>query len=51
MYSPEDVTVSKEVKGKIHTFYQALIDSRDCPFIVSKCYFNWLMLIVVRKSE
>ncbi|XP_037947028.1 polymerase delta-interacting protein 2 [Teleopsis dalmanni] len=26
-------TSSKEVKGKLHTFYQVLIDSRDCPFI------------------
>ncbi|XP_055695495.1 polymerase delta-interacting protein 2 [Lutzomyia longipalpis] len=25
--------VSKEVKGTTHTFYQVLIDSRDCPFI------------------
>ncbi|XP_055853328.1 polymerase delta-interacting protein 2 [Episyrphus balteatus] len=24
---------SKEVKGKVNTFYQVLIDSRDCPFI------------------
>ena len=27
--------VGKEVKGKTHTFYQVLIDQRDCPFIVS----------------
>lgn len=26
--------VGKEVKGKTHTFYQVLIDSRDCPYIV-----------------
>ena len=26
---------SSEVKGKTNTFYQVLIDSRDCPFIVS----------------
>ncbi|XP_034237700.1 polymerase delta-interacting protein 2 [Thrips palmi] len=25
--------VGKEVKGRTHTFYQVLIDSRDCPFI------------------
>lgn len=25
--------VGKEVKGKTHTFYQVLIDQRDCPFI------------------
>ncbi|XP_013111422.2 polymerase delta-interacting protein 2 [Stomoxys calcitrans] len=24
---------TKEVKGKVHTFYQVLIDSRDCPYI------------------
>lgn len=28
-------TGSSEVKGKTNTFYQVLIDSRDCPFIVS----------------
>lgn len=28
-------SVGKEVKGKTHTFYQVLIDQRDCPFIVS----------------
>uniref|UniRef100_W8C4R5 Polymerase delta-interacting protein 2 n=1 Tax=Ceratitis capitata TaxID=7213 RepID=W8C4R5_CERCA len=26
-------TSAKEVKGKVHTFYQVLIDSRDCPYI------------------
>lgn len=25
--------VGKEVKGRTHTFYQVLIDSRDCPYI------------------
>lgn len=29
-------TSAKEVKGKLHTFYQVLIDSRDCPYIVRK---------------
>ncbi|KAK7588142.1 hypothetical protein V9T40_005387 [Parthenolecanium corni] len=29
----EIAAVGKEVKGKIHTFYQVLIDSRDCPYI------------------
>ncbi|KAL9890837.1 DNA polymerase delta interacting protein 2 [Glossina fuscipes fuscipes] len=24
---------SKEIRGKVHTFYQVLIDSRDCPYI------------------
>lgn len=28
---------SKEVKGKTHTYYQVLIDTRDCPHIVSYC--------------
>lgn len=27
-------TVGKDEKGKTHTFYQTLIDERDCPFIV-----------------
>ncbi|RZF41202.1 hypothetical protein LSTR_LSTR011583 [Laodelphax striatellus] len=32
--SIEDASnVSKEVKGSTHTFYQVLIDSRDCPHI------------------
>lgn len=26
--------VGKEVRGRTHTFYQVLIDQRDCPFIV-----------------
>ncbi|XP_075146097.1 DNA polymerase delta interacting protein 2 isoform X2 [Haematobia irritans] len=26
-------TNTKDVKGKVHTFYQVLIDSRDCPYI------------------
>lgn len=30
-----DSSNNKEVKGKVHTFYQVLIDSRDCPYIVS----------------
>ncbi|MCL4134200.1 UNVERIFIED_CONTAM: hypothetical protein GTU68_034321, partial [Idotea baltica] len=28
--------VGKEVRGRSHTFYQVLIDVRDCPFIVSR---------------
>lgn len=28
-------SAAKEVKGRTHTFYQVLIDSRDGPFIVS----------------
>lgn len=34
--------VGKEVRGRTHTFYQVLIDQRDCPYIVSTvalCYF------------
>lgn len=30
---------AKEVKGKTQTFYQVLIDTRDCPYIVSYLYF------------
>ncbi|XP_073673939.1 polymerase delta-interacting protein 2 isoform X1 [Garra rufa] len=33
-YVPESVAHgSKEVKGKMHTYYQVLIDTRDCPHI------------------
>ncbi|KAK6620610.1 polymerase delta-interacting protein 2 [Polyplax serrata] len=28
-----NINVGKEVKGRTHTFYQVLIDSRDCPYI------------------
>lgn len=39
---------TKEVKGKAHSFYQVLIDSRDCPYIVSlKQYFFQVHLIYV----
>lgn len=31
---------NKEVKGKTHVYYQVLIDSRDCPFIVSISFVN-----------
>lgn len=27
--------VGKEVRGRTHSFYQVLIDQRDCPYIVS----------------
>ena len=27
---------SKEVKGKTHTYYQVLIDNRDCPYITTR---------------
>lgn len=33
-YTPP-TSEEKAVKGRSHTFYQVLIDSRDCPFIVS----------------
>ncbi|TMW52367.1 hypothetical protein DOY81_002534 [Sarcophaga bullata] len=29
----QEPTNNKEVKGKVNTFYQVLIDSRDCPYI------------------
>lgn len=29
-------TAGKEVKGKTHTYYQVLIDGRDCPFITHR---------------
>lgn len=32
--SPSKDSNSKEIRGKVHTFYQVLIDSRDCPYIV-----------------
>lgn len=31
--------VGKEVKGRTHTFYQVLIDTRDAPYIVSMVKF------------
>lgn len=40
--------VGKEVKGKTHTFYQVLIDSRDCPYIVS--YMHNVFKINVLRS-
>lgn len=35
--------VGKEVKGKTHTFYQVLIDTRDAPYIVSVLLFYILL--------
>lgn len=29
-----NTAVGKEVKGRTHSFYQVLIDQRDCPYIV-----------------
>lgn len=29
-------TIGKEVKGKTHTYYQVLIDGRDCPYITHR---------------
>jgi len=34
--SPSSNSGGKEVKGKMHTYYQVLIDSRDCPYITHK---------------
>lgn len=31
----DETSGANEVKGKTNTFYQVLIDSRDCPYIVS----------------
>jgi len=30
-------TGTKEVKGRMHTYYQVLLDTRDMPHIVSQC--------------
>ncbi|KAH8041855.1 hypothetical protein HPB51_018649 [Rhipicephalus microplus] len=32
--------VGREVKGKTHTYYQVLIDSRDCPYVVSSPWIS-----------
>ena len=29
-------SAGKDVKGKTHTYYQALIDGRDCPYITHR---------------
>ncbi|PSN32247.1 polymerase delta-interacting protein 2 [Blattella germanica] len=47
--------VGKEVKGRTHTFYQVLIDSRDCPYIETlrawqKKNHPWLELSDVHKE-
>lgn len=39
------MNVGKEVKGRTHTFYQVLIDSRDCPYIVRYIFYTLLSLI------
>lgn len=36
--------VGKEVRGRTHTFYQVLIDQRDCPYIVSIAY---IILVII----
>ena len=33
-------SINKEVKGRTHTYYQVLIDSRDVPHIVSTINFR-----------
>ena len=46
--------VGKEVKGRAHTYYQVLIDSRDCPYIVSFMYWidyfflKWLITYIMK---
>lgn len=49
---------NKEVKGKDHTFYQVLIDSRDCPYIVRLNYkylssfqFNFTNTFLARSNR
>lgn len=37
---------SKEVKGKMHTYYQVLIDTRDCPHIVSDIKLHIYIYVV-----
>lgn len=33
------------MKGKTHTYYQVLIDARDCPHIVSVSRSIWALLV------
>lgn len=33
--------INEAARGKTHTFYQVLIDSRDCPYIVSTRILNY----------
>ena len=35
-YNPASGPGGKEVKGKTQTYYQVLIDSRDCPYITPR---------------
>lgn len=42
---------SKEVKGKTHTYYQVLIDTRDCPHIVSTHIMYICLLCLTPDSD
>ncbi|KTG03308.1 hypothetical protein cypCar_00016521 [Cyprinus carpio] len=42
---------SKEVKGKMHTYYQVLIDTRDCPHIVSLDYVSHEDILPYNSTE
>lgn len=53
---PPSAFVSREVKGQQHTYYQVLIDSRDCPYVVSfiisiVTFFNMLMISQRTQTE
>ena len=37
-FDDQTSSVGKEVKGRNHMYYQVLIDSRDCPHIVSRIF-------------
>ena len=39
-------TSSKEVKGRTHTYYQVLIDSRDMPHIVRTTSLYYLLILI-----
>lgn len=41
--------VGKEVRGRTHTFYQVLIDQRDCPYIVRMFYYNFFEALKSKK--
>lgn len=45
----EPSAVGKEVRGRTHTFYQVLIDQRDCPYIVSFFNCNYLNILEIIK--
>lgn len=39
-------TGTKEVKGRMHTYYQVLLDTRDMPHIVSLCVTRFMFHIM-----